>query len=144
MHKYNMRRLLKDQAIFLMLGAVVAAYILFVFRKRPVFSIVLALLVILCSMYSSRRIVLLGIDKIIGKKTAVACFKENVDRQELQFIKRTYCYIWELVDENGSTLRLMIPEATTKDSIMQPKKDRKLRIEYYKMSRLLISWEILD
>ena len=38
----------------------------------------------------------------------------------------------------------MIPEATKQTSIVQPKKGRKLKISYYKLSKLLVSWEIVD
>ena len=119
-------------------------YILFVFRKKMWFGFLVDGIIFIPLLYVCHRLVLLPFDLLMKQKTITARFVSKVGTHELQYSRGTYCYEWEFKDENGHSIRLMIPEATTQTSIIQPKKDRLLRISYYRLSKLLMSWEIIE
>ena len=119
-------------------------YILFVFRKKMWFGYLVDGIVFIPLLYVCHRLVLLPLDLLMKPKTVTARFVAKVGTHELQYSRGSYCYIWEFKDETGHAIRLMIPEATQQTSITQPKKDRLLRISYYRLSKLLMGWEIIE
>ena len=143
-HEYKMKKWMIDQCLFFFIGIGIMGYFLFVFRRRIWFAVLLDAIVLLPLLYVSRRLVLLPIDKLLGKKKEEVFFVAKTGAHELQFNREFHCYEWEFRDDNGRSLRLLIPEATKDTSVPQPKKDRRVRIEYYRLSRLLTGWEIIE
>lgn len=143
-HEYKMKKFIIDQLLFFFIGLAVMGYFLFVFRKRIWFGFLLDAIVLLPLLYVCRRLVLLPLDKLLGKKSGEFIFTAKTDAHYLQYHREYVCFEWEFRDEKGKTLRLLIPEATKETSITQPKKDRRVRIAYYRLSRLLMSWEIIE
>ena len=143
-HEYKMKKWMIDQCLFFFIGIGIMGYFLFVFRRRIWFAVLLDAIVLLPLLYVSRRLVLLPIDKLLGKKKEEVIFAARTGAHELQFNREYHCNEWEFRDDNGRSLRLLIPEATKDASVTQPKKDRRVRIEYYRLSRLLTGWEIIE
>ena len=144
LHKYKMKKFVVDQCLFFIIGLIAMAYFLFLFRKRLWFGLLLDAIVLLPIIYVCRRLIVLPLDMLLGTNTREIRFSAKVGVHELQYARGYYCYEWEFKDESGRSLRLMIPEATKADSITQPKKDRMMRIGYYRLSKLLMSWEIIE
>lgn len=144
LHEYKMKRFIKDQCLFFVVGLLILGYLVFVFRKRLWFGLLLDAIILLPILYVCRRLIVLPLDMLMKPKTQELRFAAKTGSHELQYFREYYCYEWEFRAENGRTLRLMIPEATKQKSIIQPNKDRLVRIRYYRLSKLLLSWEIIE
>ena len=120
------------------------AYIFFLFRNRIWFALLIDSILLLPVIFVCRRLIVLPFDKLMKPKTEEVIFNGKVDMHELQFTREYLCHEWEFKDSQDRTMRLLIPEATKQTSIVQPKKGRKLKISYYKLSKLLVSWEIIE
>lgn len=143
-HKYKMKKYVVDQCWFMFLGLAIMGYLLFIFRKKMWFGVLLDCIIVLPMLFVGRRLILLPIDMLLKPKMETLRFSGKVTARELQFSREWHCFEWEFKDENGHALRLMIPEATKAASITQPKKDRVLRVSYYRLSKLLMGWEIIE
>lgn len=144
-HSFNMKRFLTDQCIFFFAGLLIIVYLAFLLRKHVAFAVFSSLLFLIPMIFVCRRLIVLPLDKIAGAKAANAEFAGESAGHELQFFRNNICYEWSFTDENGQELKLLIPEATVKSSFTpQPKKARKTRIQYYRYSKLLLSWEITE
>lgn len=144
LHKYTMKKFIKDQCIFFFVGLVVMGYILYVFRRKMWFGFLLDAIILLPILYVCRRLVVLPLDMLLKPKTREMRFIAKVGVHELQYTRDYSCFEWEFRDEKDRALRLLIPEATRQTSITQPKKDRLVRISYYRLSKLLMDWEIIE
>ena len=144
-HTFNMKRFLTDQCIFFFGGLLVIVYLCFLLRRHPVFAVFSSLLFLVPMVYVCHWLIKLPLDKISGPRTVTAEFTGESAGHELQFFRNNICYEWSFKDENGQTLTLMIPEATTRSSFTpKPKLARKTRIEYYRLTKILVSWEIVE
>ena len=114
----------------------------FLFRKG--FSWVLELLVVCSWGYICRRIILLPIDLLRGKKTNYAYFSTQCSKENYEFFKNTYCVEWKFRYSNGYTIKLLVPYDMTENDLSifeQPPKDKKVKITYLRFSKILLQWE---
>ena len=144
LHQYKMKKFIVDQCLFLFIGLGLMGYLLFVLRRNIWFAVLLDCIIVLPLLYVCRRLILLPIDMLLRPKTEELRFSAKANVHELQFSREFHCFEWEFRDDKSRALRLLIPEATKQDSITQPKKDRLLRVSYYRLSRLLLGWEIIE
>ena len=144
LHEYKMKKYLTDQCLVLGIGLVIVVYFLYLFRVRLWFAWLLGTIILLPVVFVCRRLLVLPLDLLMGKKTEEVRFSARTDARELQFSREFYCYEWEFRNDRDHAFRLLIPEATKATSITQPKKDRRVRITYYRTARLLLSWEIIE
>lgn len=143
-HEYKMKKYLTDQGWFLLIGLVIMGYLLFVFRRKLWFGILLDCIMVLPLIFVCRRLIVLPLDMLLKPKTETLRFSSRANVRELQFSREWFTYEWEFKDEQDRSIRLLIPEATKQTSITQPKKDRLLRVRYYRLSKLLLGWEIIE
>ena len=136
-----MKKYVIDQFIFLVMG--IAIMILIPTFCGPFFTLIFEIAVILSWGYLCRRILFLPFDLILGKVTKTVYFAAQCGIEDLEFFKNTYCCEWKFNLENGQTLRLLVPIAITKKEaykMVSPQKDVKLRITYFRLSRILLEW----
>lgn len=136
-----MKRFLIDQALFLVIG--IAIMILIPILCGPIFTLVFEIVVILCWGYLCRRILLIPFDLILGKASQTVYFSTQCGVEDLDFFKDTNYYVWKFYFENDQTLILLVPIAVTKEEaykIVLPQKDVKLRITYFRLSKILLQW----
>ena len=140
-----MKRFIIDQLLFLAIGIIIMISI--PYFCGSVFTTVTETVVVVCWSYLCRRILLLPFDLLIGKVTQLGYFSCQCGIEDLEFFKDMGCYEWKFFFENNQIFQLLVPTAIKTDNairISQPKKNVKLRVTYFRLSRILIDWEIVN
>ena len=136
-----MKKYVIDQFLFLAVGiAIIALIPLFC---GPIFTYIFEIVVILSWTYLCRRILLLPIDLILGKVTRTVYFATQSGIEDLEFFKNMHCCEWKFNLENGQTLMLLVPKAIILqevDKLVFPPKNVKLKITYFRLSKILLEW----
>ena len=137
-----MKQYLLDQA-FLVFSAILFMIIIPSFCG-PIFTFIFELNILLSFGFLCRRILILPFDLLYGKMTQVVYFSAQTGREELEFFNTPHCCIWKFYYGSNDTLSLLVPVAVTKNEqhyIHCPVKDQRIKITYYRFSRLLCTWE---
>ena len=137
-----MKKFLIDQILFMVIGVIIMAII--PFFCGPIFTFIFEILLILCWGYLCRRILWLPIDCILGKVSQTVYFSSQCGVEDLEFIRTTKYCVWKFYFGNDQTLKLLVPMAIKKEGICnvdRPQKDDKLRITYYRFSKILLQWD---
>lgn len=104
-------------------------------------------ILITCScLYLLRRVLVFPLDLLCGYVEKDVCFSQvcNIDEYEF-FRKKCYCE-WNFYFSSKGTLTLLVPVCQTHEEILQmdsPVTNQKMRIRYYRYSKILYSWEII-
>lgn len=136
-----MRKYLIDQALFLIAG--IGIMICIPFLCGPIFTFVLEVVVAISWGYLCRRILLFPFDLLYGKVTDNVYFSTQLGLVGCEFHKGKYYPEWKFSGRN-KTLVLLVPMATTLEENLElerPKKDEKLRITFFRFSKILLSYE---
>lgn len=137
-----MKKFIIDQILFLATG--IAAMISLPFFCGPFFTLFFEIVCLICLGYLCRRILLLPLDLISGKVSQTAYFACHGLGESLDFYKNTAYWEWKFYFGNDQRLILLAPIAATKKEdykIVQPPKDVKLKITYFRFSKILLEWE---
>lgn len=138
-----MKRFLIDQTLFLVIG--LGIFLLIPLFCSSVFTLFFRIVVVLCWGYLCRRILLLPIDFVLGKFSQTVYFSTQCGIEKLEFFKGTYYLVWKFCLEDNQPLRVFVPIAITKEDIqkiLSPPKNVKLKITYYKLSKILVHWNV--
>lgn len=138
-----MKKLLIDQTLFLAIG--IAIMIIIPSFCGPFFTFFFEIVVMLCWGYLCRRILLLPIDLILGKVTQTVYFASQCNVEDLDLIKGVNYYVWKFSFGKNQMLRLLVPIAITKGKACRidlPPKEVKLRITYFRLSKILLQWNL--
>ena len=108
-------------------------------------TIIIETVVIISYGYLYGRNILLLFDLLLKKSERIVYFSKmsNFDNYEL-FWKKNYCE-WQFYSAEG-ILELLVPVALTEEEIhnmKKPKADQKVKICFYKHTKILYSWEAL-
>ena len=109
------------------------------------FTIISELITILSLTYLCRRILILPLDCILKKRSADVFFSQVSSLNNYEFFKGKYCCEWKFYYSKG-TVEVLVPVALTKEEIHNMEKplvNQKVRIYYYRFSKILYSWKIL-
>lgn len=138
----GIKKLIIDQVLIL------AAFIAFMTAFRilwgPVNAVVLGIVSILPCVYLCRRILLLPLDLISGEVSQTAYFAVQQGSESLKFFKGTAYWEWKFYFGDHQILLLLVPvaaEGKEEFKIVQPPKDAKLKITYFRFSKILLEWE---
>lgn len=141
-----MKKYIIDQMLQLIFFMVVAIF--FSYATSDIIWIMLATeILIVCSCsYLLRRILVFPLDLLNGCVENEVCFSQicNIDEYEF-FRKKCFCE-WHFYFGSEDTLTVLVPVCLTHEEILQmdsPVTNQKVRIRYYKRSKILCSWEIL-
>lgn len=140
-----MKKFIVDQLLFLAIGIIIMISI--PYFCSPVFTVLIETIVVICWGYLCRRILLLPFDLLIGKETQLGYFSCQCCIEDLEFFKDMGCCEWKFFFENNQILKLLVPTAIIMDNasrIPQPAKNIKLRVTYFRLSKILIHWEIIN
>lgn len=137
-----MKKYLIDQLLFLLIGIVLIIAIPFV--CGPIFAAIFEIVVIFCWGYLCRRILLIPLDCFLGKETKSAFFTTQCGIEEYEFFRGLHCAKWKFYFDKNQTLILLVPDIIITGEggeIYSPEKNGKVKITYYKLSKVLLSWE---
>lgn len=140
-----MKEYLIDQFLFLLVGSVCAISIPWMCNYILILVIIFELMVILSVAYLCRRILVLPLDLILKKRSADVFFSRVSSMDDYEFFKGKYCCEWKFYSSKG-TVEVLVPVALTEEEIHNMEKplvDQKVRICFYRFSKILYSWEIL-
>jgi len=138
-----MKQYVKDQIGVLVIISILVLFLFLVSRQQfwPLFILGLALMV--TYGYLCRRVLLLPLDLLVGKKTETLYFSRmcNINNYEL-FSEDYYCE-WRFYSSKG-TVKVLVPVAMSMEesqNMDRPRTDQRVRVCYYKHSKILVSWE---
>ena len=92
------------------------------------------------------RVLLLPLDFLCGKKSEEVYFSRLRDVSSYEFFTKKYFCEWKFYSSKG-TLAVVVPVAYTEAEVRnmnKPLVDQKVRICYYKYSKILYSAELLE
>lgn len=136
-----MKKFLIDQVLFLIAG--IGIMICIPLLCGPIFTIVFEVVVAISWGYLCRRILLVPLDLFYGKVMRNGYFATQLCTFDCEFYKGVHCPEWKFFYEN-KPLVLLVPMATTIEEIRKiecPPKNVKLRITYFRFSKILLSYE---
>lgn len=110
----------------------------------PIFTVLFEIVVLLSTVYVCQRTLLLPIDLIMGKITKEVHFSGRLGIELLEFCRKKCCCEWKFYYEGRSDLILLVPVVVSEAELMsmkQPLVDQKVRVTYYRYSRILCNWE---
>lgn len=138
-----MKKFLVDQVLFLIAGIVIMIFVP-VFCG-PIFTLIFEILVILFWGYLCRRILLLPLDFILGKASQKVYFASQCGIETLEFFKDTSYYIWKFYHGRDQTIKVFVPIPIINGEAVKislPPKDVKIKVIYYRLSKILLQWEL--
>ena len=126
---------------------IVAFYVFLCVLSWIIFDRATAIVITITSCMGSvlmcYRVLLIPIDLLIGRKTEYAIFLRIVGVERIEVSTKSYCMEWKFDSENHNTLYLLNPEAYSFEDVYDcpfPDKERKTKISYLKLSKILLSW----
>lgn len=140
-----MKRFLVDQMLFLLCG--IGIIILIPRYCGPAFSIFLIALAVLSWGFLCRRLLLMPLDFIVGKKTQTVFYATQRTAYTFEFFNGMHCKEWKFYFGNNQTIYLLYPDSLTNRNnicLPIPKNDEKVIITYYKHSKILLEIEIFE
>lgn len=136
-----MKLYLFDRALYLLAGVLILI-VSFIFFP-PILAVIVGVLVFAFWGIICYRLVLLPVDLAFGRKTELLYFSTQLCLEELEFFKKKYICSWKF--HNNKNLILIVPLSYSKEQIAQiiyPPHDRLLRVTYYPLSKILISYDM--
>jgi len=141
-----MKKYLLDKLLLLITTILIIIGIIFIpnlYGKR--LSTILILLFGILGLERSKEVLLFPLDLIIGEKTRMCYYSSNYTwAYQYDFFTKERCDHWKFI-ENNKVFWLTVPirslkRGETYEKLLPPEK-RKLIIKYYRLSKILISWE---
>lgn len=136
-----MRRFFIDQLLFLAVGIVFMILI-------PTFcgnisTYVFEGIVLLTWCYQCRRVIIIPFDYLLGKTVQIVCFSNECSIHKYEFFKNNYCCEWKFYFAGDKTLVLLFPNGfrDKPSKAFSPEKDQRVKITYFKLSKILLNWE---
>lgn len=140
MKKYILDRLVL--MTLLLLGCILS-WIIF----SPIEATISSFILFVCIVIFCKRVLLIPIDIIVGKKTGCAYFSAIVGGERLLIYKNYHCDLWKFYHGSNTTFILLNRDANFNKDIFScktPKTNRKLNIAYWKYSGILLNWTICE
>lgn len=133
-----------DQILFLLIeiGAIIGIAIMAPLSFAFVFDTIL----IFVTCYNSYRLLLLPIDLLIGVKTHVVYFSGQSNFEKCDFFSKKYTcewkFHWSLNGENHKVFLALFNTFSKAEieNIIKPEKEKRIKIEYYRFSKILVKW----
>lgn len=137
-----MRKYIIDRVLFALVGLWIILHLPQAYG--PIFTVISESIVIVSLGYLCRRLWVLPLDLITGKNEKIVHFCGLVNICEYEFSRKRCCCLWKFQD-NNKTFKLLNPVSAEREKILamkQPPKDRKIKITYFRYSKILCSWEL--
>jgi len=141
-----MKKYVIDKLCLLLVGIGLVIFIPHMCYHIWILVIAFEIMTILSVGYLCKSIIFLPLDLILGKQEEIIVFKRVDNVQEYEFFRNTCFCEWIFNSRNGTVI-LINPVAMKEEEIYameQPLHEQKVRIYYYRYSKILCSWEALN
>lgn len=144
--RIDMKKYILDQII--LFAFLVGLIIVFYFLTSEIVSIMIVMEIIIVWSFSSFLKSFFGllIDFLQGGIEQEVYFSSQRNIQEYEFFRENFFCKWYFYYSAKGTLTLLVPVCQTYEEILKmdrPEVDQKVRVCYYRHSKILYAWEVL-
>ena len=134
-----MREYIFDQILVLIIGLCVVC--LLPTFCGPIFTLVFEMIAVFCWWMLCKRVLLLPLDLILGKKVDLLYFSnyQNVDKLEL--FRNKYYFEWKFYTHDKQSVVLINPHVFPEENIHSQQslaEDKLLEVHYYRLSKIMV------
>jgi len=144
--QYKMTRLIREELIMLIMGVFFGVFFASQCENKDAIWILIVLegLLVWSLGFVCRHVLVLPIDLLVNKVERIVYFSKMSNFDEYDLVKSEVYYCeWKFYSKEG-TLEVLVPVELSKEEIFtmdKPKVDQKVKVTYYKYSKILYSWE---
>lgn len=138
-----MRKFVIDKVLYLLYG-IAAGIGIYVFERYIVLTCILETLIIVCLAHQCQPLFALLIDVFKGSVTEEVYLSGKIISRGYDFFSRGSYTEWKFYYGSNNILRLRVPDIKNSELLEEVKnlrRDQKLEVTYYNLSKVLISFE---
>ena len=138
-----MRKFVIDKVLYLLYG-IAAGIGIYVFERYIVLTCILETLIIVCLAHQCQPLFALLIDVFKGSVTEEVYLSGKIISRGYDFFSRGSYTEWKFYYGSNNILRLRVPDIKNSELLEEMKnqrRDQKLKVTYYTLSKILISFE---
>lgn len=138
-----MRKFVIDKVLYLLFG-IAAGIGIYVFERYMVLTIIIEAVLIYCLSHQCRQLFALLIDVCEGSVTKEVYLSGRIIYRGYDFFSRGHYSEWQFYYGGSGILRLCVPDTKNSgllEEMKNQRRDQKLKVTYYKLSKILISFE---
>lgn len=138
-----MRKFVIDKVLYLLYG-IAAGIGIYVFERYIVLTCILETLIIVCLAHQCQPLFALLIDVFKGSVTEEVYLSGKIISRGYDFFSRGSYTEWKFYYGSNNILRLRVPDIKNSELLEEMKnqrRDQKLKVTYYNLSKILISFE---
>lgn len=138
-----MRKFVIDKVLYLLYG-IAAGIGIYVFERYIVLTCILETLIIVCLAHQCQPLFALLIDVFKGSVTEEVYLSGKIISRGYDFFSRGSYTEWKFYYGSNNILRLRVPDIKNSgllEEMKNQRRDQKLKVTYYNLSKILISFE---
>ena len=138
-----MRKFVIDKVLYLLYGIAIGIGI-YVFERYMVLTIIFEAVIIWCLSHQCQQLFALLIDVCKGSVTKEVYLSGRIIYRGYDFFSRGHYSEWQFYYGGSGILRLCVLDTKSNELLEEMKnqrRDQKLKVTYYKSSKILISFE---
>lgn len=138
-----MRKFVIDKVLYLLYG-IAAGIGIYVFERYIVLTCILETLIIVCLAHQCQPLFALLIDVCKGSVTKEVYLSGRIIYRGYDFFSRGHYSEWQFYYGGSGILRLCVPDIKNSgllEEMKNQRRDQKLKVTYYNLSKILISFE---
>ena len=138
-----MRKFVIDKVLYLLFGIAIGIGI-YVFERYMVLTIIFEAIIIYCLSHQFRQLFALLIDVCKGSVTKEVYLSGRIISWGYDFFSRGHYSEWKFYYGSSGILKLCVPDTKNcglLEEMKSQRRDQKLKVTYYKLSKILISLE---
>lgn len=138
-----MRKFVIDKVLYLLYG-IAAGIGIYVFERYIVLTCILETLIIVCLAHQCQPLFALLIDVFKDSVTEEVYLSGKIISRGYDFFSRGSYTEWKFYYGSNNILRLRVPDIKNSgllEEMKNQRRDQKLKVTYYNLSKILISFE---
>ena len=138
-----MRKFVIDKVLYLLYG-IAAGIGIYVFERYMVLTIIIEAVIIWCLSYQWQQLFALLIDVCEGSVTKEVYLSGRIIYRGYDFFSRGHYSEWKFYYGGRGILRPCVPDIKNSgllEEMKNQRRDQKLKVTYYNLSKILISFE---
>ena len=138
-----MRKFVIDKVLYLLFG-IAAGIGIYVFERYMVLTVIFEAVIIWCLSDQCRQLFALLIDVCKGSVTKEVYLSGRIIYRGYDFFSRGHYSEWQFYYGGSGILSLCVPDIKNSgllEEMKNQRRDQKLKVTYYNLSKILISFE---